>query len=64
MLACRIGLHRQVKFAGMADYVRRIRAAARTHRGLFIHVDITNGLIDEDWPVTDLDEIYALIEGR
>lgn len=64
VLACRIGLHRQVKFAGMADYVRRILAASKTHRGLFIHVDVTNGLIDDDWPETDLDEIYGLIEGR
>jgi uroporphyrinogen-III decarboxylase len=64
VLACRVGLHRQVKFAGMADYVRRIRAAAKTNRGLFIHVDITNGLVDEDWPETDLGEIYELIEGQ
>lgn len=63
VLACRVGLHREIKFAGMADYVRRILAAATTHRGLFIHVDITNGLVDEDWPETDLDAIYALMEG-
>ncbi len=63
VLACRIGLHREIKFAGMADYVRRILAVARTRRGLFIHVDVTNGLVDEEWPETDLDEIYSLIEG-
>jgi uroporphyrinogen-III decarboxylase len=62
VLACRVGLHRDIKFAGMADFVRRIRAAAPTPRGLFIHVDITNGLVDEDWPQTDLDEVYGLVE--
>ena len=63
VLACRIGLHREIKFASMADYVRRILAARKTNRGLFIHVDVTNGLVDEDWPETNLDEIYSLIEG-
>jgi hypothetical protein len=24
-------------------------------------VDVTNGLIDNSWPVTDLDQIYSLI---
>lgn len=60
VLACRVGLHRDLRFAGMADYVRRVMAASRTPRGLFINVDITNGLIDESWPETDLHEIYAL----
>lgn len=63
VVACRVGLHRETKFAGMADYVRRVLAARRTNRGLFIHVDVTNGLIDESWPETDLEEIYRLIEG-
>ncbi len=62
VLACRVGLHRDIRFAGMADFVKRIIAAAPTPRGLFIHVDITNGLIGPDWPETDLAEIYALIE--
>ncbi len=61
VIAARIGLHRDLKFAGMADFVRRIRAAATTNRGLFIHVDITNGIVEKTWPVTDLDEIYALL---
>ncbi len=60
VLACRVGLHRDLKFAGMADYVRQVRAASRTTRGLFINVDITNGLIDESWPETDLEEVYRL----
>lgn len=64
VLACRVGLHRQVRFAGMADFVRQVLAARKTNRGLFIHVDITNGLIDETWPETDLDEIYRLLEGN
>ena len=45
VLACRIGLHRDIRFAGMADFVRKIIAAAPTPRGLFVHVDITNGLV-------------------
>ncbi|MBL8133442.1 MAG: hypothetical protein JNL42_16395 [Anaerolineae bacterium] len=59
-LACRVGLHRDLKFTGMADFVRRVKAASRTYRGLFINVDITNGLIDETWQETDLLEIYDL----
>ena len=62
VLACRIGLHRDIHFAGMADFVRKVVAAAPTPRGLFIHVDITNGLVDESWPETDLDEITAVLE--
>lgn len=62
VLACRVGLHRDIRFRGMADYVERILRASRTARGLFIHVDITNGLIDGSWPETDPDEIDRLIE--
>lgn len=61
VLACRVGLHREVKFAGMADYVRKLMRAKKTSRGLFINVDITNGLIDDSWPETDLDEIYSFL---
>jgi hypothetical protein len=46
----------------MADFVRKVVAAATTSRGLFIHVDITNGLVGADWPETDLDEIYAILD--
>lgn len=60
-LACRVGLHRDLKFQCMSDFVRRVKAAAKTYRGLFINVDITNGLVDENWPETDLEEIYRLI---
>jgi uroporphyrinogen-III decarboxylase len=58
VLACRVGLHRDIKFAGMVDFVGKIKAEAKTYRGLFIHADITNGLVDEGWPETDLDELY------
>jgi uroporphyrinogen-III decarboxylase len=60
VLACRVGQHRDVKFDGMADYVRGVLKAARTVRGLFVHVDITNGMVDDSWPETDLEEIYGL----
>lgn len=62
VLACRVGLHRDIRFDGMADFVRRVIAAAPTPRGLFLHVDITNGLTGADWPETDLDEVYALLD--
>ncbi|MDD8026659.1 MAG: hypothetical protein PHI34_09090, partial [Acidobacteriota bacterium] len=57
----RVGQHKDIRYDGMADYVRRILAARKTNRGLFIHVDITNGLLDDSWPTTDLDEIDGLI---
>lgn len=60
-LACRVGLHRDLRFNGMADYVARIRKASLTNRGLFIHVDITNGIPGDEWPVTDLNQIYRLV---
>jgi hypothetical protein len=62
-LACRVGQHRDLKYAGMADYVAHILKERITNRGLFIHIDITNGLIDDAWPETDIDEIYRLIDG-
>jgi hypothetical protein len=62
VLACRVGLHRDIRFDGMADFVRRVVAAAPTPRGLFIHIDITNGLVGPDWPETDLDEIGAILD--
>jgi len=62
VLACRVGLHRDIKFAGMAEFAARIRAEARTCRGLFVHLDITNGLVDECWPATNLDELYRIME--
>ncbi len=64
VLACRVGLNRDIKFAGMADFVSRILRAKKTTRGLFVHVDVTNGLVGEGWPETDLEEIYGLLEGR
>jgi len=62
VLACRVGLHRDIKFKGMADFVAAILKSKKTNRGLFINADITNGLIDDSWPETDLAEIYRLIE--
>jgi hypothetical protein len=64
VLACRVGLHRDIKFNGMADYVRKVLRARKTNLGLFINVDITNGLVDDSWPETDLDEIYGLFGAK
>jgi uroporphyrinogen-III decarboxylase len=61
VLACRVGLNKDYKFDSMADYVRQAMAARTTNRGLFIHVDVTNGILDDTWPTTDLEEIYSLI---
>ncbi len=62
VLACRVGQHRDIKFRGMADYVSRVLKSAKTWRGLFVHVDITNGMVDDAWPETDLNEIYGLLK--
>jgi hypothetical protein len=61
VLVCRVGLNRDIKFNGMADFVARIMEKRQTNRGLYINVDVTNGLIDGDWPETDLEEIYRLV---
>lgn len=63
VLSCRVGLNRDIRFAGMADFVTRILGAKKTTRGLFVHADVTNGLVGADWPETDLDEIRGLLEG-
>ena len=62
VLACRVGLHRDIHFDSMADFVGKVISAAPTPRGLFVHVDITNGLVGADWPETDLAEIFALLD--
>lgn len=59
--SCRIGLQRDMTFDGMADFVRKVMGKAKTTRGFFINVDVTNGIVGDDWPETDLDEIYNLI---
>ena len=61
VLACRVGFNKDYRFKGMEDFVRQILTARKTNRGLFIHVDVTNGLLDDSWPITDLDRIYSLI---
>lgn len=61
-LVMRVGLNRDIKFNGMVDYLQTILARRKTNRGLFINVDVTNGLIDDTWPVTDFDDIYHLID--
>lgn len=61
VLVCRVGFNREITFSSMADYVQKILQAARTNCGLFINIDVTNGVIDENWPETDLDQIYQLL---
>jgi hypothetical protein len=61
VLACRVGLHRDMKFSGMREYVTHILHSAPTYRGLFINVDVTNGILDETWPETDIHEIEGMI---
>lgn len=63
-LACRIGFNQNIKFNSIKDYVERILKSKKTNRGLFINVDVTNGLIDETWPETDLNEIYKLLNAE
>lgn len=60
-LACRVGFNRENSFHSMKEYVERIMQAKKTFKGLFINVDITNGMTGDNWPETDLDEIYSLI---
>jgi hypothetical protein len=62
VLACRVGVSRDLKADAIADYVRRVVAAARTYRGLFVNVDIHSGLSDDSRREVNLDEIYALLE--
>ena len=64
VLACRVGFNREKAFKSMADYVQEILQAAKSNRGLFINVDVTNGVLDDDWPETDLDQIYQLLRIR
>ncbi|MBP1646619.1 MAG: hypothetical protein H6Q30_64 [Bacteroidetes bacterium] len=61
VMACRIGLNRENRFPSMPEFIARIRKSYPPNRGLFIHVDITNGIPGDQWPATDFDEIYRLL---
>ncbi len=63
VVACRVGLNREHPVAGMADFVRRVLESKVTNRGLFIHADVTNGIVGPGWPPTDVEEICELITG-
>ena len=63
LVACRVGLNREFSFSSMANFVRHVQQNKVTNRGLFIHVDVTNGILGPDWPPTDLAEILAMIHG-
>jgi len=62
VLSIRIGLHQDIVFDSMADFVRRVRKVSKTNRGLFINCDVTNGIIPQDWPEVNLEEIYELMK--
>ncbi len=59
--SCRVGFNRDIKFNGMNDFIKRVRSKAKTNNGLFINVDITNGIAEEPWEETDLDVLYKLL---
>jgi Uroporphyrinogen decarboxylase (URO-D) len=61
VLACRVGFNRENTFSSMADYVQKILQAAKTNCGLFLNIDVTNGVLSENWPETDLDQIFHLL---
>lgn len=64
VLACRVGFNREKTFRGMLDYLQHILSAAKKYNGLFIHLDVTNGVIDDDWPETDLEQIFRLLNTK
>ncbi|NOQ97703.1 MAG: hypothetical protein GQ561_06025 [Calditrichae bacterium] len=61
VLSCRVGFNRDFTFKSMSDFVKSILHARKTNKGLFINVDVTNGITGEDWGITDLSEITHLI---
>jgi hypothetical protein len=61
VLACRVGFNRDGQFHSMLNFVDQVLEASKTYRGLFLNVDVTNGLIGEDWPITDLNDIFKSI---
>lgn len=61
VLSTRIGLNRDIHFKSIAEYVCRVLEQKTTNRGLFIQVDVTNGIPGEDWTGTTLDEVYELL---
>ncbi len=65
LLAMRIGLNRGIQFNSMADFVRSVKQASKTNRGLFFNVncDTSDVIVPENWPGTNVNEISDLIEG-
>jgi hypothetical protein len=61
VLSCRVGFNREFTFRTMIDFVKRILQERKTNQGLFINVDITNGITGEEWGETDLSQIVQLI---
>ncbi len=62
VLSTRVGLNMDIHFRSMKEYVLHILEHKKTNRGLFVQVDITNGIPGEDWEETPLEEIYRLME--
>ncbi len=61
VLSTRVGLNRDIHFRSIAEYVRTILERKSTNRGLFVQVDVTNGIPGDDWVGTTLDEVYELL---
>jgi hypothetical protein len=61
VLSCRVGFNRELTFKNMIEFVKNILKERKTNQGLFINVDITNGITGEDWGKTDLSQIIQLI---
>lgn len=61
VVACRVGLNLAHPFRSMEAFVRHVLAHMRTSRGLFIHVDVTNGITGPDWPPSDVNALADLV---
>jgi len=61
VLSTRVGLNLDIHFRGIAHYLRSILEQRTTNRGLFIQVDVTNGIPGDDWVGITRDEVFELL---
>ena len=61
VLSTRVGLNRDIHYRSIAEYLRSILEQKSTCRGLFVQVDVTNGIPGDDWVGTSLDEVYEIL---